>query len=52
MILLRRSGAGDAIIVDMTDDGIGEWSEHRRKLRPQLGSAPRAALGSCDRLGI
>ena len=28
-------------MVDMTDDGIGEWSEHRIKLRPQLGSAPR-----------
>jgi hypothetical protein len=41
MISLRRAGGGDPIMVDMIDDGIGEWSEHRRKLRPQLGSAPR-----------
>lgn len=37
MISLRRAGGGDPIMVDMTDDSIGQWSEHRRKLRPPLG---------------
>ena len=47
MISLRRAGGGNAIMVDMTDDGIGESNKATPAALPR---SEEWALGSSDRL--